>query len=73
MAYPMGEAKQESLRVDCDRSLEFSSRGVLQRPVNFSLAPVNSDSSGPSCRRVGIGFYLHDVNVGPHVIRGISD
>ncbi len=34
MAYPMGEAKLESLRVDCDRSLEFSSRGVFQRPVN---------------------------------------
>ncbi len=34
MAYPMGEVKLEPLRVDCDRSLEFSSRGVLQRPVN---------------------------------------
>ena len=35
MAYPMGGAKLEPLRVDCDRSLEFSSRGVLQRPVNY--------------------------------------
>ncbi len=35
MAHPMGEAKLEPLRVDFDRSLEFSSRGVLQRSVNF--------------------------------------
>ncbi len=38
MAYPMGEAKLEPLRVDCDRSLGFSSRGVLQRPVSFFSA-----------------------------------
>ncbi len=38
MAYPMGEAKLVPVRVDCDRNLEFSSRGVLQRPVNFYSA-----------------------------------
>ncbi len=33
-AHPMGESKREELRVDFDRSLEFSSRGLLRRPVN---------------------------------------
>ena len=32
------QSKREGLRVDCDRSLEFSSRGLLRCPVNSSSA-----------------------------------
>ncbi len=61
----MGETKREGVRVDCDPSLEFSSRGLLRRPVN-------SDSSQPSCRRIRFGFNAHEMAVGPHVIRRMS-
>ncbi len=38
---PMVKSKWEGLRVDCDRSLEFSSHGLVRRPVNFdSCRPV---------------------------------
>lgn len=46
MAYPMDEANLEPLRVDSNRSLEFSSCGVLPRS-NFIFAEL-SILTGPS-------------------------
>jgi hypothetical protein len=41
MAYLMGEAKLVPARVDCDRNLEFSSCGVLQRTINFLFGDLS--------------------------------
>jgi len=40
-AYPMGDAKLEPLRVECDRSLEFSSRGVCSAACQFSFGELS--------------------------------
>ena len=59
----MGEPKQNGPQVDCDRSLEYSSRGLLRRPVS-------SDSCNLSCRRPRYRLNAHEMAVGPLVIRG---